>query len=212
MFGFSDYLIKLTKTLCNNAVSAVMNEKFKLEDFPILRSCRQGASVSPYLFVLVIESLLQKIRNELPGIRIRDKKCTVYGFADDLQVWITKRDDLLKLLRILNDFADETGLRINMDKCEILNCGLQPDEDGKLAGFKISDEIKVTGVTIAKDTDQAILNTDEVVAVAKVRSCINDWKDRKLSLEGKATLVKSKIHGILTHPMRHVLRYESYTH
>ena len=33
MFGFSDYLIKLTKTLCNNAVSAVMNENYKLEDF-----------------------------------------------------------------------------------------------------------------------------------------------------------------------------------
>ena len=35
MFGFSDYLINFAKTLCNNAVSAVMNENFKLAEFPI---------------------------------------------------------------------------------------------------------------------------------------------------------------------------------
>ena len=69
-YGFSEYLSGLVKTLCKDAFSTVMNENFKLSDFPILRSCRQGDCVSPYLFVLVIEPLLQRIRDELPGVTI----------------------------------------------------------------------------------------------------------------------------------------------
>ena len=205
MFDFSDYLIKLAKTLCNKAFSAVINENFKLDDFPILRSCRQGDCVSPYLFVIVIESLLQRIRDSLPGITIKGIKNVVFGFADDLQVWVTNRNDIDKLLEILDDFADETGLRINADKCEVLNCGLQVDPDGKLAGFKLANEIKVTGVTLSHDTESSILLADETCALNKIKACVDDWNDRKLSLEGKIVLVKSKIHGILTHTMRHKL-------
>ena len=41
------------------------------------------------------------------------------------------------------------------------------------------------------------------VTVQKVRNCTEDWSDRKLSLEGKTTLIKSKIYGLLNHTMKH---------
>ena len=123
-FGYDPFLINMIKTLYKGANSAVMNNGHKLETFSIERSCRQGDCVSPYLFLIAIEPLLIRIRNELPGINLYGLTCKLFGFADDLQVWVNSKEELETLLDILRNFTKESGLRVNCSKCEMLGLGL----------------------------------------------------------------------------------------
>ena len=36
-----------------------------------------------------------------------------------------------------------------------------------------------------------------------MENCVRNWEDRKLSLFGKSTLIKSKFYGMLNHVMQH---------
>ena len=80
-FGYDHYLISMIRTLYMDASSAVMNNGHKLDAFLFERSCRQGDCVSPYLFLLAIEPLLNKLRQKLPGVDICGVTCKLFGLG-----------------------------------------------------------------------------------------------------------------------------------
>ena len=160
--------------------------------------------MSPYLFLLAIEPLLTKIREKIPGIDVYGVACKLFGFADDLQVWVNSREELSTLLDILKQYARESGLKVNCGKCEILGLGLAHDET-EIEGIKTTEEMKITGITLSKNTSVSCAAREGEKIITAMENCVRDWEDRKLSLMGKSVLIKSKIYGTLNHVMQHAL-------
>ena len=61
-FGFGPQFISLVKLLYNNISSSVLVNGFISDKFPVLRSVRQGCSLSPLLYVLCMEPFANRIR------------------------------------------------------------------------------------------------------------------------------------------------------
>ena len=78
------------RVLYNKVSSCVMNNGFTSGPFSLSRGVRQGDPLSPYLFILALEILAIKIRNDnnIQGIRIGEKIVKLTLFADDMTCFI----------------------------------------------------------------------------------------------------------------------------
>jgi hypothetical protein len=108
--------------------------------FPSSRGLRQGDSLSPLLFVLVMEALSRLMdrtvaRGYLEGFsvansNVSDLKVSHMLFTDDTLVFCGAiQDQLYHLKGVLLCFEAVSGLRINLEKSEIAPVGPIPNVD-----------------------------------------------------------------------------------
>ena len=92
--------------------------KYSTKRFKITKGCPQGGVLSPVLWNLVVNNLLNKQANEIPGY--------LQAFADDLVI-LTEGDDLAvihectqKSINSINKWCKNNGLNISSLKTKIL--------------------------------------------------------------------------------------------
>ena len=202
-FGYGKNLIHLCKTLYKGATSCTINNGYTSQRFEVGRSCRQGDCVSPYLFLLIIEPLLSKLRLTLPKLRTSIGQArTVFAYADDCNLIVVSNRQVSIILGVLEEFGEFSGLRINKDKSDILCLRTWNRNGDNIQGIKITDNITVTGTRISASAEcdnEFNLNT----ALDKIQSTIESLSGRNLSLAGKSLIINSKIFGMLMHHFRH---------
>ena len=111
------------------------------------------------------------------------------GFADDLTIMIRDEEDLRKALEIIEDFGRASGLKINIDKSEIMCFGDWSGVDTRVPQVNMA---KITGVTMGKREVQEEINEANFgVAVTKLERTLLQWKTRALSLVGRVLIVKA---------------------
>jgi hypothetical protein len=82
-------------------------------DIFILLGAKQGCPLSPLLFVLCYDMLLQQIAKK--------DDHDAYAFADDLALDAASIRPIFSALRIIRKFADFSGLGLNLDKTVVLD-------------------------------------------------------------------------------------------
>ena len=85
-FNFGPSFIHWIRTLYKNASSCVLNNGFATGPFSLGRGVRQGDPLSPYLFILALETLAIKIRQDssVQGLKIGEEIIKLSLFADDM--------------------------------------------------------------------------------------------------------------------------------
>ena len=94
-FRFGPDFIRWVKTLYNNIQSCVQSINNGLTDyFTLERGVRQGDPLSPYLFVVAVETLAIAIRQntEIRGIRIGEDETNLFQYADDTTAVLSDTD------------------------------------------------------------------------------------------------------------------------
>ena len=88
--GFGPEFINSVKTLFTGVESCLMNNGHSTGYFPLERETRQGDPVSAYLFILALEILFMRIRQneQMKDICISDRKLPVSAYADDADLLV----------------------------------------------------------------------------------------------------------------------------
>lgn len=86
MFGFGEKFRKWIGIFFKNISSTVTNNGFMSEYFSPQRGVRQGCCISPFLFIIALEILAIRIRNNVSivGYTLGDFSCKLSLFADDI--------------------------------------------------------------------------------------------------------------------------------
>ena len=73
------------ETFYHNIQSCVINNGLASDYFTLARGVRQGDPLSPYLFVLAVETLALSIRAnaEIKGIKMKQEETKLLQYADD---------------------------------------------------------------------------------------------------------------------------------
>jgi hypothetical protein len=130
------------QTLYCDAKSSVLNKLIPpLTIMPT--SC--GDPVAGYIFILILEVPLNKIRHQIPFLNAKNFLVGCIAFADDMTVLLRTSADLQRLLRIVNNFAPISGLQINQDKSEVLEMGVS----ALGCGLAIKTQLTITGIVFS---------------------------------------------------------------
>ena len=78
---------------------------------------KQGSPLSPLLFNVIMDKLIERIEQKNVGIKVRNEIKGVMAFTDDLVLLAEDPGDMTILLKYSEDFFDEKGLLVNSTKC-----------------------------------------------------------------------------------------------
>ena len=192
-FQFGPDFIRWVKTLYKNVQSCVINNGLTTDYFALERGVRQGDPLSPYLFVVVVETLAMAIRQNtaIKGITIGKEETKLLQYADDTTAVLSDMDSARALFTLLDVFKELSGLRINSSKTEGMWIGSSRSNKLKSFGIKWPDEpIKALGVYYTYDI-KLLHEKNFIERLDSVKKLINIWSSRGLSLYGKVTIIKS---------------------
>ena len=124
-FNFGESIQCWISTFYSNIQSSVLNNGFSTNHFALSRGVRQGYTLSPFLFVLAVELLACKIRQdkEIQGINIFQRELKISQFADDTTLFNSNRKSVRRAINVLDNFSDLSGLRLNPSKTKALWLG-----------------------------------------------------------------------------------------
>jgi len=204
-FHFPKKYICWIKCLYQNIETAIINNGHLSTFFKPSRGVRQGCPLSPSIFVIAIEllSLYMKHSKLLEGIQSPDNNnYLISQFADDTSIAVINKPGCLDtIFKILNEFSEISGLKINIEKSEIMMLGICTlwDIPKQYRGI-VKDEVKSLGIWISNNTNSMVKKNYELCR-AKITHNISVWKRRKMSLAGKISIIKTMLTSQLVYCM-----------
>uniref|UniRef100_A0A803JKZ4 Reverse transcriptase domain-containing protein n=1 Tax=Xenopus tropicalis TaxID=8364 RepID=A0A803JKZ4_XENTR len=129
-FGCTGYLYKAIMALYSQPSAMVLSSGFLSSPFNITNGTRQGCPLSPLIFILTLEPLAEKIRNNqlIHGIQVGDAETKLGMYADDILLYL--QYPLISLPNLeteLNNFSKISYYKLNKNKTVILPCNLDLD-------------------------------------------------------------------------------------
>lgn len=196
-FGFGDTFRNWVKTFYNGTLVQILIGGAPGQPFELGAGVRQGDPLSPALFVIFIEPMLNFLRFRLgyAGIRIGDSPPHLtLAFADDCTGLLAHLRDAPVFLEAVNMYARAAGLKLNVSKTNILpfsrhvsNTTLQllTPLGVKVVGSR--DSVKLLGIL-----QGATITADDRFgpALQQMRQRCVLWKFRARTLQGRATILQ----------------------
>ena len=155
------------QVLYHQVSSCVLHNGHASDFFLLERGVRQGCPLSGLLFVTGIELFARAVKNDtdIKGINVDQKKIKITQYADDTTVLVSDCDSILRLLKLLDEFKQVSGLQINTEKTEAMWLGAWKNRTEKPFGFKWPHEpVLALGVYFSYDLERAnVLNFEEKI-------------------------------------------------
>ena len=197
-FGFGEKYIQYVKNLFPNISSYTINHGWSSPWIRLKKGFRQGCCYSPPAFILIIETLGLKIRQDekIEGIKLGHIHKKHVQFADDLWAIIQAKQVVLdEFFTILENYSDFAGLKINYNKTQILRIGSLRNSDSKLitqGTISWSRRVKILGLSVSPNREEMCSSNYDLL-IKKIQKIINSWKARGLSLLGKVQVINTLV-------------------
>lgn len=200
--GFGPGFMAMVRLLYKGASSQVAINGHFSEPIEQQGGVRQGCPLSPLLYVLYLEPLLEQLRSEqtFHGLHVpggKGARIKVSAYADDATLFLSREEDFSAIGRVLVTFSEVTGARVNRKKSAVLCAGAWAGKTAVPGGFSLcQDGLKILGVTFWRE-GSAQRNWEMVLR--KVQAKAERWGRRDLSLTGRVLAVNSDLLASLNH-------------
>ena len=151
--------------------------------------------LSPYLFVIAVETLAIAVRKNvaIKGLTIGKEETKILQYADDTTAVLSDINSAHVLFTLLDVFKSLSGLMVNPTKTEGMWIGSSRGNKTKPFGIKWpSEPIKSLGVFYSYD-QKLLREKNFIEKLDSIKKLMNLWSSRGLSLYGKVTIIKSLI-------------------
>jgi hypothetical protein len=115
-FKIPTELINMRKTCVQETRSAVRIEGTLSSFFENVTGLKQSDPLSPVLFNLSLQKVIQSIKMFPSGIKIGKKQLKILAYADDIALIGRNEIEIIKLFVKMENIARKFGLQINQDK------------------------------------------------------------------------------------------------
>ncbi|GJY33366.1 RNA-directed DNA polymerase, eukaryota [Tanacetum coccineum] len=167
--------------------------------FEFGKGLKQSDPLSPFLFILIMESLHLSFQRVVDaglfhGVKLRDTVTLSHLFYADDAVFVGQRSqrNISTLTHVLKCFHKASGLKINMCKSKILGIHVNNDNISRAAEDLGCQVLKLSFSyfgSMVGGRMHRLHSWDDMVD--RVRNRLSKWKMKMLSSGGRLTLVKS---------------------
>ena len=193
-FNFGNNIIEWVSLFFNSREAMILMGGHLTQTILLKQGVPQGDIISPFIFIIVVEILLIKITKSkhIAGLELGSGEIRAQTFADDTTLTIERTDlSLRSCVRYIEAFKEISGLSANLDKTKVIPIGMHLNPKARICtdlDMEWDDNFKLLGFNIGNNLKNIDENFD--LAHTKTLSLINDWRSRKLPLEGRISISK----------------------
>jgi hypothetical protein len=114
--GFDEEAVKLIISLYKDSTADVITPHGISPKFEVSSGVRQGDPLSPTIFIMCTNAITKYIRSKFQGYTAYGEKVTSLNFADDASLITSKRQEILEMFDIFQQFCNYNHLKINPGK------------------------------------------------------------------------------------------------
>ena len=193
-YNFGKSFIKWVSVLYKNCNSMVLNNGWLSERFDVCRGCRQGDPLSPYLFILSVEPLAQRIikSREVRGVTVNKTQIIIGQYADDTFLILDGTERSLRnVIKILKEFEAESGLKINVDKTCAVWLGSKINDPPICQDLHIQwvNKFRLLGINFNVNLHEMEDNYSCIISA--MEKILQEYGKRNLTLMGKVTVINN---------------------
>uniref|UniRef100_A0A803SUT6 Reverse transcriptase domain-containing protein n=1 Tax=Anolis carolinensis TaxID=28377 RepID=A0A803SUT6_ANOCA len=178
---------------------ARLNINGQLSDYiDIQKGTRQGCPLSPLLFIMGLEILNVRIREEkeITGLKISDQELKIRAYADDIVCILTNPlQSIKKVLDIIQRHGDISGFIINKEKSKFLVKNIDAKSCKKLeaaADCEVIPKVKYLGIWVTNKNIN--LFQDNYVKVWEdIKKDLTRWQTIPLTWMGRIAVIKMMV-------------------
>jgi hypothetical protein len=130
----------------------------------MLYGFKRGDPVSPILFNLALQKVIQSIKMVPSGIKIGEEQLNILAYADDIALIGKNEIEIVKLFVEMENIARKFGLQVNQEKTKYMTVerknSLQKNKIGhlKIKNYKFERvaSFKYLGVILTEDNNNQI--------------------------------------------------------
>ena len=111
---------RVIKNMYEKVESCVLVENNNTEFFKIEVGVRQGCILSPILFLMFINGLIEEIKKLDKGVLYGKVKIAILLFADDIVLLAENREDLEILMKVTSEYSKKWRFDFNYDKSAVV--------------------------------------------------------------------------------------------
>ena len=201
-FQFGESFINWIKTLYKNPECVIKNNGYLSDTINLSRGIRQGCAISAMIFILVVEILSIKLKqnNNIKGISIRKPNGVLHEqllsqYADDMSLSLEDETRIAPAVKTIEDFTSVAGPKLNLSKTEGLWIGTlkYKQNDEYYHGILFPNKpIRALGVYIGhNEADCYEMNWARKINT--IQKLADSWALRNLTIIGKIYVIKSEL-------------------
>ena len=205
-YGIPEKIVEAIKNIYDESKASVSVNGKLSKAFKITTGVLQGDVLAPYLFIIVMDYVMNKsdcdkfgfIYKERESTRHPAKKISDLDYADDIALLETCIEHAKEQLAKLSEAAREVGLEINTDKTEYMTFNIPPEGPQlTLNGNVINrvDDFKYLGAKMAS-TESDIANRKSLAWIAFWK-LIKIWRAPHIPLKLKLDIYQTAVLSIL---------------
>ncbi|GJY58836.1 RNA-directed DNA polymerase, eukaryota [Tanacetum coccineum] len=213
-FGFGPKWRGWIQGYLSSAMGSILVNGSPTSEFQFHKGLKQGDPLSPFLFILVMESLHLSFNNILnaglfKGVCINDSLTLSHLFYVDDAIFLGKCDraNVVTIVHMLKCFFMASALQINIHKSKLMGIGVSQKEvkaaDSIIGCSTFSNPFTYLGVKVGMSSSRR-KSWDEVIG--KISARLSKWKIKTLSIGGRLTLIKSVLTSL---PLYHMPIYKA---
>lgn len=200
----SPKIIQIIKTLNTNNKTRIKTNNKLTEEIPTSIGIRQGDSLSPTLFNIIMDKIIDSVKTADRGYRIGKREIKIVCYADDAVLLAESEDDLQRLLFRFKTTAEEFNMRISTEKTKSLTISKEPLRSKLSVDNNTIEQVMSFNYLGANTSSTRSLNEEvrtQAMKAAAISGCLRDviWKNKHMSVEGKVRIYKTCVRPILTY-------------
>uniref|UniRef100_A0A8C5M6V9 Reverse transcriptase domain-containing protein n=1 Tax=Leptobrachium leishanense TaxID=445787 RepID=A0A8C5M6V9_9ANUR len=195
-FGFPAVFINSIMSLYSFPTAKVLASGFLSPSFSITNGTRQGCPLSPLIFVLALEPLASRIRQDpsISGISTPDGTYKLAMFADDILIFLTSPEiSLSSLMRQLTSYGLVSYYKNNVSKTQALPLHVDDFSLSTLRALYPFDwrttSLKYLGISLTKSRG-SILKLNYNPLMTSISSQLTSWHALEVSWMGRMMALK----------------------
>ncbi|GJT85373.1 RNA-directed DNA polymerase, eukaryota, reverse transcriptase zinc-binding domain protein [Tanacetum coccineum] len=198
-FGFGDRWCGWIHSCLRSSRGSILVNGSPTKEFQFHKGLKQGDPLSPFLFILIMESLHLSFQNVVnagmfKGVSIGSNLHLSHLFYADDVVFLGQwsNSNISTIIKVLKCFFCASGLSINMHKSKLMGIAVDDDIVNQAAHsigcLQLKSPFSYLGSRIGGSMSR-INSWDDIVN--KLLARLSKWKMKTLSIGGRLTLLKS---------------------
>jgi len=197
-------VVKIIEELNTNTKTRIMINNTLTEEVPVSTGIRQGDSLSPLLFNIIMDRIIKEVKATGKGFTTDKGEIKIICYADDAVLISENEDELQRMLYRLHLMAKRFNMRISIAKTKSLVVAKEPIRCKLAIDNEIVEQVmsfRYLGAEITADQNRIHEVKEQVNKASRIAGYLRNfvWKNNYMNRETKIRIYKTCIRPIMTY-------------